>query len=1356
MKKLYTLLTALLLCTFVWGESNYCGYPTSGDADYSKFRKNGKSVVFSWNTADNGDVVVTIAPGEGTTTATFRNAGFEGDISKFTVLSGEGFATSEPASQYFEEIAEIGKVNSYTLYRKGGYNLPSPCKIKFTDAAVAWRLNDTNDEYCVPTFIYNYGTLCGSTLDAPSISINSDGEVSFSAVSGADSYKAYVYSGSQFIGEFSITSGQKVWNPYLTGEYAIYVRAFNSSTNAYSDFSNGAIWNAIGNANGDLPPSSMHNFLMKNGAGTDVYVSMSTDLATGNVYITISAVDPANEDYAYWCEDGVRASNLKYNEETFTNYFSCAYGNPVPSQTKTLVYMPKTTGDHIPTYGGVISFNGQTVWNYGNPGYTWNGGVKFKDYIYGTGLGTLSRPIISDFTSAGVITFDAVPGATSYKALVYSSDKKKMYEQVVTSGSTVNYHPYLTDTYKVYLQAFSNDDFSAVSASVDWNLEGNLAYLPQSEWCETIYHTTSNNSEDVNVKWETDSEGNIKVTLTPVEGNQQSVVTGFRNRMNVDNLKIGESSLSSYFTSSYSGNVNTFTLIDPASKPAYGTTITYNGMIEYRTGKSDGAYPNMLFEYVYGTNCETYNDHVNPTITTLNIVATDVTSVTLHVEATDEDDAGTPQEIASYSISSANHGFITQMVTPDESGNFTVSGLVSNKTYTFTVHAIDAVGLEGTRDIEVVLPFNTNYNLSLQGTATDGFHEDTQTAAKAIDGDATTKWNSYGVETNHDPYVGSWANNWMRIDLGAAYNLRNVTLYFDWIWSNVIDKYVIEGSLDDTNWYILKKVTDQSSESADLTIEAPAQYVRFRAIKEYALGIKEFEIYASGFSTLTDNAPVITWTKLGAVDDATAEIEIDAVDITTKPVTKYVVSGIGEDPIELTASEGNITLTSLSQSTHYTVSIQAKDESGNLSAAKEVEFTTTGSVSGLYLHSGLYGWEYPDERERFTATAVEGVYHYAANFATGNHVYKIYNASTQRCTWDACGAGSDHHFGLKSATEVSFYATDEDHMVCSADTLYLRGSLVGEDQELTWNDSRTIATWTGTVDLSGTKQFTLVKKLRYGTDSYSYDHDIYSSVQTFDGSYTQAVFTFDVTKMQGVWAENKVNLTLSDNADNAENISNVNTRLADVTLNRGFIADGGNYTLVLPFDMTAEQCEAAFGAGYQLWYLSDSRIKENGDIYLNFVSTSSIVAGRPYLFCPATDVASGTVISDVHINSTLAPSVTTQASFIGTYDVIPQATISITANAYLLGGNDWLYAAEYSSWDLKALRAYFTLNFTPVNGVAPRIRVVYNESGAGVSTDLDPLTAHPSPLTVTKLLRNGQLIIIRNGVEYNAQGQIIK
>ena len=502
---------------------------------------------------------------------------------------------------------------------------------------------------------------------------------------------------------------------------------------------------------------------------------------------------------------------------------------------------------------------------------------------------------------------------------------------------------------------------------------------------------------------------------------------------------------------------------------------------------------------VYGT-AFAVADATAPEVTVTEKAKT-VTSVTLQIDATDADDAGDPGTINAIHISGDNDFETLSNVSLDDSNQITLSGLKDNKTYTFTVHVLDLAGNETTQDIVVVLPFNTNYNIALDGTATAGFSEAGHGASKANDGDkedANSQWNSYGVDGSE----GGYANNWWQVQLDAEYNLRSVKIVSKEEHNN---QYVLEGSLDGSTYYKMAEGVITAVGTDEIEVSAPARYMRFSCANAYC-SIYEFEVYASGFSTLTDAQPVITYTALGEVTDVTAEIEIDAVDMTTKPITKYMVSGLGGDAVEVTASEGKITLTGLSQSTHYTASIQAKDGSGNLSDEKQVEFTTTGSASGLYFFSDYFGWgDKAQERARFSTTAEPGVLSLTIpNMTAGNHNFKLYNADADRCTWGNCGGFSDHHIYNATAEDVTIYATSEDQFITTLDQLYLRGTLVGEDQALEWNDTHTKATWRGALDLTGTKEFTVVKKNEVNETPYTYDQDFFASAQPLTATIPMA------------------------------------------------------------------------------------------------------------------------------------------------------------------------------------------------------------------------------------------------------------
>ena len=100
-------------------------------------------------------------------------------------------------------------------------------------------------------------------------------------------------------------------------------------------------------------------------------------------------------------------------------------------------------------------------------------------------------------------------------------------------------------------------------------------------------------------------------------------------------------------------------------------------------------------------------------------------------------------------------------------------------------------------------------------------------------------------------------------------------------------------------------------------------------------------------------------------------------------------------------------------------------------------------------------------------------------------------------------------------------------------------------------------------------------------------------------------------------------------------------------------------------------------------------------------------------------------------------------------------------NFLFLGQNNTLYwPANDDTGTMKGFRAYFYIPSGTVINSAPvlrgmQARLVIRETPA-TPTGVESVTGNQSPVTVQKVLRDGQLIIIRNGVEYNINGIILK
>ena len=239
-------------------------------------------------------------------------------------------------------------------------------------------------------------------------------------------------------------------------------------------------------------------------------------------------------------------------------------------------------------------------------------------------------------------------------------------------------------------------------------------------------------------------------------------------------------------------------------------------------------------------------------------------------------------------------------------------------------------------------------------------------------------------------------------------------------------------------------------------------------------------------------------------------------------------------------------------------------------------------------------------------------------------------------------------------------------------------------------------------------------------------------------------FTNDPTEDPNPRTDRKI--LLHDNRINNANYATLleknHGNTVDVDLNRSFVADGAWYTLCLPFSMTADQVNAAFGA-CKLAKLNSSELRGSSLIHLNFDYVNTIDAGVPYLFMPMADVKP-VIIEDVVIDNTLRPIVTDYFSMKGIFYPTHVAT-----GDYFLGTDNYLIAVkDGDSSNLKGLRAYFTIGAgAPASA---RARVVMAPT---VATDLQENTV---TTTAEKVIIDGTIYILRGDKIYTTTGQLVK
>lgn len=191
-------------------------------------------------------------------------------------------------------------------------------------------------------------------------------------------------------------------------------------------------------------------------------------------------------------------------------------------------------------------------------------------------------------------------------------------------------------------------------------------------------------------------------------------------------------------------------------------------------------------------------------------------------------------------------------------------------------------------------------------------------------------------------------------------------------------------------------------------------------------------------------------------------------------------------------------------------------------------------------------------------------------------------------------------------------------------------------------------------------------------------------------------------------------------------------------------------TFCSPIDLTAEQVEATFGAGTLIHELASTTYDAGAnELTLNFADSQDFMeAGVPYLFQPANNVVNP-VFSDVEPATVANAEGIVNAShviFHGTLEPRDVTAAEIAAEKFI-----FLQADNHLNWansgTLKGMRAYWLLKEgVPAHALAKRpvMRIGNAPTGIGEVPDNNE--------QCTKVLRDGQVIIIRDGKEYNIMG----
>jgi hypothetical protein len=156
---------------------------------------------------------------------------------------------------------------------------------------------------------------------------------------------------------------------------------------------------------------------------------------------------------------------------------------------------------------------------------------------------------------------------------------------------------------------------------------------------------------------------------------------------------------------------------------------------------------------------------------------------------------------------------------------------------------------------------------------------------------------------------------------------------------------------------------------------------------------------------------------------------------------------------------------------------------------------------------------------------------------------------------------------------------------------------------------------------------------------------------------------------------------------------------------------------------------------------------ENGKPAVYLASVNSLKAGVPYIF-----EKTANTIKVVYSSEKVDDPQNSEANgLVGTFE-----EIEVPDGMYILYNNAFCTNKPGEVNKIRANRAY--LNLAAVEVGAPvqmpgRRYIGMDVQGENVETGVEDLFTTDAPV---KVIENGQLIIIRDGVKYNVQGQVIR
>jgi len=518
-----------------------------------------------------------------------------------------------------------------------------------------------------------------------------------------------------------------------------------------------------------------------------------------------------------------------------------------------------------------------------------------------------------------------------------------------------------------------------------------------------------------------------------------------------------------------------------------------------------------------------------------------------------------------------------------------------------------------------------------------------------------------------------------------------------------------------------------------------------------------------------DKPAAPTDVKSSNVTDNSADISWTGVDGATSYSLRYKKSGTSSYTTVNNITSTSYSLSGLEPSTTYVFGVKTVKGTESSDFTADANFTTSAELA--HEHDGL---TFTKWTETNSLPTVAGNYYLADN-VTINVTCTIANA-VNLCLNGKNIILGDKNIWVSSAGSLNIYDCQNSGKITSSNNATFGGTiknegilgLYGGKLENTASTSYAYCVFqNGTIKLAGSTAFvstlaniylnnTLIT-IESGLQQPSSPIKVYRSKGTFTSGWAENKSTANPTDY---FISANSSLSIAKNNDgelilaSGITIDETNTNnpiqygdKANVTLIRTLVEDTYN-TICLPFAVSSGDITDQFGTGTKVQELTAATLSDNNtELELKFTEVSEMEAGTPYLIKP-TAVKSSYTFDNVTLTNIVATVGFDNLDFVGTFDKLTSLPID-DKNILLMGAENTLFWAQ-NDGGFKGLRAYFKITYNSGSPVPARLNARMTFDNVTKMQEIQNTSTRMSD--VHKFVYNGQLIIIREGQMYNAQG----